>query len=338
MQRVSLIILCIFHVSVAFGQVGGQRSYDFMNIPYNPRVVGMGGLNVSTSFEDVNLVISNPALSSDSLSGMVSFNYLSYLADINVLSTVYQHDFGKSGHWFIGVNHVSYGNFESFDDTGISLGEFDAGETFVTVGRGHQLDNFSLGASLKLINSSIAGFSSTALAVDLGGAFIHPKGNFTAGLVFKNIGFVLSDYSESQNSQLPFDVQLGASLKPKHMPFRFTFTAYNLYKGDIAFFDPNSADQEEEPGTFDKVMRHFVVATELLLSKNVNFRLGYNHLIRQELKLEDKAAGAGLSFGLMFRIKAFEFAYSRGGYHAAGGSNSFSVTANTNLFLKRRNF
>ena len=338
MNKFWLTALCVCALTVSEGQIGGQRSYEFMNIPYTPRTVGMGGLNVSTAHEDINLVISNPALSSDSLSGLASFNYLSYFADIDVLSAVYQHDLGKLGHWFVGVNHIAYGSIESFDNTGVALGEFDAGETFITLGRSHRLDNFTLGASLKFISSALAGFNSTALATDIGGTFIHPNGQLTVGLVFKNIGWVLSDYTDNEDNELPFDIQIGTSFKPRYMPFRFTITAYNLYEGDIAYFDPAADDPEnEEPGTFDKVMRHFIVATELILSNNINLRVGYNHLIRQELSLEDTAAGAGFSYGLMFRIKAFEFSYSRGGYHAAGGSNSFAVTANTNLFLKRRN-
>ncbi len=337
MYRLSLVFFFIVLSAKVNGQIGGQRSFEFLNIPNTARTVGMGGLNVSTPYEDVNLVMSNPALSSDTLSGKASFNYLSYFADANVLSTAYQHDFGKAGHWFIGVNHIDYGDFESFDASGAPLGEVDASETAIAVGRSHTVNNFTLGGSLKFLSSSIAGFNSAALAVDIGGSFINPNRLITVGLVFKNIGFVLSDYSDTENSKLPFDIQLGATIKPQYMPFRFTFTGYNLYQGDIAYFDPdNSNGDEEEPGTGDKVLRHFTIATELILSKNFNLRAGYNHLVRQELKLEDTAAGAGFSFGLMFRVKAFEFAYSRGGYHAAGGSNSFTLAVDTNLLLKKR--
>lgn len=337
MWKYWLLLINTCFCAVSLGQVGGQRSYEFVNIPYTPRTVGLGGLNVSTPGEDVNLVISNPALSTDTLSGLVSFNYLSYFADAHSLATVYQHDFGKWGSWFIGVNHLNYGTFDGFDPTGAPLGEFDARETYVTLGRAHRIANFSMGGSIKFIQSNIAGFNSSAVALDIGGAFMHPTQQLSVGLVFKNIGFVISDYSGTDEGELPFDIQAGVTFKPRYMPFRFTFTGYNLSREDIAFFDPvNAPAGEEEPGTLDKLLRRFTVGTELILSKNFNLRAGYNHLVRQELKLEDTAQGAGFSFGLMFRVKAFEFAYSRGGYHAAGGSNNFSLTANTNMFLKRR--
>ncbi|GAA0890853.1 type IX secretion system protein PorQ [Fulvivirga kasyanovii] len=335
LKKIIAVVCLLVTCSIANAQVGGQRSYEFLNIPYSARVSGLGGVNVSLADVDINMAYNNPALTSDTLSGYLSFNYLSYFADIHSFSFIYQHDFGKYGAWFVGANHFDYGTIESFDDTGADLGELDAGETVIYLGRSHKAGNFTAGATLKFISSSITGYTSSAVAMDIGGVFMHPSRQLTAGLVFKNIGFVASEYTDSDAAKLPFDVQLGASFKPSHMPFRFSFTGYNLYQGDISYYDAAQMQAEDEPGTFDKIFRHIVVGAELLLTKNVNLRMGYNHLIRQELKLESTSGGAGFSFGLMFRVKAFEFAYSRGGYHAAGGSNNFTLTANTNLFFRK---
>lgn len=330
------VIFILFLPMVSMAQIGGQKTYEFLNIPVNPQLVGLGGVNVSLANEDINSAFSNPALNGDSLSGMASFSYLDYFADVSVVSTIYQHDFGKYGSWFMGVTHIGYGEIDSFDPTGAPLGTVDASETLVTLGRSHRIGAFNMGASLKFINSGIAGYTSNALALDLGGVFIHPKRQLSIGLVFKNIGIILSEYTEQSESELPFDLQTGITFKPKFMPFRFSLTGYNLSQGDISYFNSNDIDGPEEEGSFDNIFRHVNIGAELLLSKNLNLRFGYNHLVRQELRLEETAGGAGFSYGLMFRIKAFEFAYSRGGYHAAGGSNSFSVVANTNSFLKKR--
>lgn len=335
MPRIAFIILLFVSPLLVQGQIGGKRSFEFVNIPSNPRLAGLGGVNVSLANEDVNLAFSNPALNGDTLSGSASFSYLDYFADVSVLSTIYQHDFGKYGSWFFGVQHINFGDIESYDATGAAIGNFGNNETLLIIGRSHQIGVFTLGGSLKFMNSNISSFSSNALAIDIGGTFQHPNKQFTAGLTFKNVGFVLSEYTETSNTKLPFDIQLGMTFKPEHMPFRFSLTGYNLRQGDISYFDPNGIEILEDKGSLDNALRHLNIGAELLLGKNVNLRVGYNHLIKQELKLNDTNGGAGLSFGLMFRVKAFEFAYSRGGYHAAGGSNSFGVTANTNLFLKR---
>ncbi|ELR72744.1 hypothetical protein C900_01123 [Fulvivirga imtechensis AK7] len=320
---------------MVYGQSDGQRSFEFMNIPSSAKLMGLGGVNISQANEDLNLAYSNPALTSDTLSGMVSFNYLSYFANVGVASFIYQHSLGKYGPWHIGVHHVDYGEIDGYDDTGGDLGEFQAGETVVFLGKSHQVRHFTVGANLKFAYSGIAGYSSSALLMDLGGIFQHPNINFSAGLAIKNLGVILSDYSETSDSSLPFDVQVGMTFKPEHMPFRFSFTGHHLHQGDISYYDAGQSSGQEEPGKFDKIFRHIVVGAELLLTKNVNLRFGYNHLVRQELKLEEAAGGAGFSYGLMFRVKAFEFAYSRGGYHVAGGAHSFTLTANTNMFFRK---
>lgn len=335
MYRIAFTILLFTCPLLVLGQIGGKRSFEFVNIPSNPRLVGLGGVNVSLANEDINLAFSNPALNGDTLSGMVSFSYLDYFANVSVLSSIYQHDFGKYGSWFIGVQHINYGDIESFDATGAPVGSFSNNETLIIVGRSHKVGVFTLGGSLKFMNSNISSYSANALALDIGGVFQHPQKQLSAGLTFKNVGIILNEYTETSNTELPFDIQLGMTFKPEHMPFRFSLTGYNLRQGDISYFDPNNTEGLEDKGGLDNLLRHINIGAELLLGKNVNLRFGYNHLVKQELKLNNTNGGAGFSFGLMFRVKAFEFAYSRGGYHAAGGSNSFGVTANTNLFLKR---
>ena len=99
--------------------------------------------------------------------------------------------------------------------------------------------------------------------------------------------------------------------------------------------DNNPLGGSEEPGFGEEVFRRMVFGTELLISPNFQLRLGYNHLLRQELKLENAGGGAGLSFGFMFKVKRFEFAYSRALYHVAGGSNTFQLMINTSELIKR---
>jgi len=55
------------------------------------------------------------------------------------------------------------------------------------------------------------------------------------------------------------------------------------------------------------------------------------------LRMEETSGGAGFSTGLMFRIKAFELAYSRTFFHAAGGSNTFTMASDLGSFIKKKN-
>jgi hypothetical protein len=126
---------------------------------------------------------------------------------------------------------------------------------------------------------------------------------------------------------------VGFTFKPEHMPVRFSLSAYNL-TGEKNYFDPK--DGEPEPGTLDKVLRHFNFGAEILVHKNVNLMIGYNHLVHQELKLPEGGGGAGFSFGFSAMIKTFELVFSRGAYVAGNAGYAFTLSKDIDNMMKRR--
>lgn len=319
-------------------QVGGESTFDFLTVPGTARVTGTGGVNVSSGEGDVNMFLYNPALLTPEAAGYISANYVPYLAGIQYATLAYAHAFDSTSVWAMGLQYMGYGNFEGYDQTGAAAGEFGVSEFAITLGRSHTLGNFTLGVNLKLAAADIASYAATALLMDIGGRFRHPDKDVSIGLTLKNIGVLLGDFTPESESSLPFDVQLGATFKPEHMPFRFSVTAYNLSKGDIGYFDPAGGlgSNKEEPGTVDKIFRHLVFGMEILLNDNVNLRAGYNHLIRKELRLEQVSGGAGFSLGFMVKVKAFELAYSHAFYHVGGGANSITLSSHLGSLFKEK--
>jgi hypothetical protein len=328
-QKILFFLLTLTPAAV-LAQTAGKQSFQFLNVSNNARLSALGGVNVSLSDQDLNFFYSNPALVSDTLSRWASASYQFYVADIGQATFSYAHKFGKIGMVTMGVQHLSYGNIKGYDASGAETGDFKSGETALYVSKSHQVNNFRLGANLKAAFSNIAGYRASALLIDIGGTFIHPKKNFTVGLLMKNLGFLLSDYSETSKTKLPFDLQFGSTFKPEHMPLRVSLTAYNLAQSSVTFSDG------EKKGTFDKVLRRFNFATEILIHKNVELMVGYNYRVHQELKLSSGGGGAGISFGFLAKIKAVEFAFSRSGFVAGSAGYTFTVSANTGRFLTRR--
>ncbi|NJM25829.1 MAG: type IX secretion system protein PorQ [Bacteroidia bacterium] len=272
----------------ASAQTMRQRSYSFLELAPTARIGALGGVNVSLADRDVNFFMSNPALVGDTLSGWASAGYQFFLADIGQASAAYSHTFNKVGQLSLGVQHMGYGKLTGYDASGQEIGEFKSGETAIVIGKSHQVGAFRMGANLKFAFSSIAGFRSSAVMVDLGGVFIHPKQHFTVGMVVRNLGVVMSEYSASSATSLPVDLQLGATFKPEYMPMRFSVTAYSLLESTATYDDPTL--QNEPPGTLDKVLRRFNFAAEILLGKNVTAMVGYNFRVHQELKLDNGGA------------------------------------------------
>jgi hypothetical protein len=314
-----------------YAQPSANSSFDFLNIPNHARLAGLGGINVSLADRDVNFFMSNPALTSDSLDRFASASYQAYVARIGHASVVYQHPFSRLGSISFGIQHVDYGAIQGYDINGMETGEFSSGETALYISKSHQIGNFRMGATLKGAFSNLAGFRATALVADIGGLFVHPKQHLTVGLVIKNLGTVIADY-RAANSTVPFDVQVGATFKPEHMPVRFSLTGYNLTR-NVSYFNSNT--NEERPGVIKKILHHVNFGSEILVHRSVNILFGYNYLIHETLKLSTAGGGAGLSFGFSASIKAFEFTASRNGYVAGTGGYSFTVTSNINKILKR---
>ncbi len=317
-----------------WAQLGGQRSFDFLNVPGNARLAGLGGVNVSLTDKDVNFFFSNPALVSDSLAGYASAGYQFYVADIGQASFAYAHKFKTIGTISFGVQHMSYGEITGYDASGLEIGSFKSGETAIVISKSHQVANFRVGGNLKTVFSNIAGFHSSAVMLDLGGTFIHPTQELTIGLAFKNFGFALSEYSETSDTKVPFDVQVGATFKPEHMPLRFSLTAYNLASSGDAYDNPD--DEDVDPGSFDKIIGHINIGAEILFHRNVNVLVGYNFLKQQELKTEN-TGGSGFSIGAAIKVKAFDVVISRSSYSVGNGAYSFTVAANIqNMIFKKR--
>jgi hypothetical protein len=326
---------CLTIVSVnVFSQTGGRHTYEFLNVAPSARLAGLGGVNVSLADRDVSFFFANPALNGDTLIGHASVSYQFYVGDIGHAAIAYQPSFKKIGAVILGIQHMSYGAFRGYDQSGAELPEFHPQETALMAGKTHSVGAYTVGANLKAIFSNIAGYNSSALALDIGGVFKHPTQQLSFGLAIKNLGIILSDYSSSAKSSLPFDVQAGTTYKPEHMPIRFSVTAYNLTKHGLTY--RNAVIEDQRTPVVQRIFTHFNFGGELLLHKNVNILLGYNYLNHRAQKLDVGGKGAGLSIGFAAFIKTVDFTFSRIGYVAGKGSYSFSVSTNVNKLLKRQ--
>ena len=318
---------------VAFGQGADTHSFSFLKLPAHARLAGLGGVNVSLADRDINLFHSNPALAGDTLNGSASASYQFYVGDVGNALFTYADDFGKAGQIIAGIQHTNYGSIRGFDETGMESGEYEADETAVLVGRSHEIGHFRLGAALKGVFSNIAGYRATALLVDLGGIFRHPSKDLTVALVLKNMGFVLSDYTDGDPGTVPFDVQVGITFKPEHMPLRFSFTGYELLQRDLLSAVNGIGDR---PSSLQKVFSHINMGAEILFHRNVNALVGYNFLLHQALRSETGGLGGGICVGFSLMVRPVEFVFSRNSYTVGNAGYAFTLLTNMNQLLSKK--
>jgi hypothetical protein len=342
-KKVLVLIILNFTTGLVYGQIGGKRTFEFLETPNHAKVGGLGTVNVSAG-EDLNMVNQNPALLLPEMDGDISLTISPYLAGIFNTQLNYARNFEEAGIFNLGVYFQSFGQFDGYDNTGNAEGSFSASNYNISLSHSKKQGIFNYGATLKLAGSQLPGNQQSALLLDLGGVYSHPEQDLNIGLVIKNAGFYLKK-NPDEDRPLPFDIQLGGTFKPEFMPFRFSLTANRLYQYDLSYFEPideattNNAFievTENAPSTFDKIFQHITVGTEILLGKSINIRAGYNHLLRQSLRGEQVAGAGGFTFGLLINTKKLNLAYSNAIYQVGGSAHFITLGTNFNHFIKKK--
>ena len=326
--------ILILNPVIGLAQLGGEFGHQSLHISSNPRSAALGGAaTISLSDGDISQFFMNPATLDSVRAGDIFFHLNPYFADAFVYSIGYAFHVKGLDNFAVGLQYLNFGSFDLTDATGRELGSFNAADYGLFISKAHQVGPITLGATLKFFHSMIDIYSSHLLAVDLGGVFrLNP--NWTFAMVFENMGVTLTDYSNNSDSSLPFDVKLGTSFKPKYMPVRFTITSNNLVGTNLMRPVEEDGRSNETINTINKALKRINFGIELLLSKNFHFLAGYNHKRRQELTLDEAGGGAGLSYGIMLKIKRFQMRFSRAAYHAAGGTSFISIQTNVKDFKK----
>jgi hypothetical protein len=335
------MVLLSFLISLPAGaQIGGKRTFSFLALPTHSKVAALGGTHITGTDPEASLMLANPALLHADQHHHVTFSFTDYVADVSHNTLTYVLAPRQKGRWGLGLSYLHYGDFTQRDAAGQEEGKFSAADYALSLTHATTIDHFTLGASVKLAVSAIAEYKAVALLTDVGGIFKHPEKDLTLGLALKNIGYELRSFTGQEREPTPFDVQIGVTYKPEHMPFRFSITAHHLQQPDIVYLDTTGHARNNKflkKALGDQIARHFVLGGELLLTKNLNLRVGYNHLRRKELRLENAPGTAGFSMGLLLRIKGFQLDYARAFYHQAGASNFFTVGTDLGRFFKKKN-
>lgn len=329
-----LRFLLLFVSVLTFAQ-DGTRVYEFVNITTSPRQAALGGNANSMWDSDPNMSYWNPAMVSEQSHGQVALNYVSYLAGVGfgTVSGVYQYD--DDEFFTIHGQYVDYGDFRGFDEFDVETGSFKARDVAISLGYAINLsDFFTVGASVKYINSTIETYNSHALAADLGIVFHDIDYNTNVSLAIRNLGFQLETYAGTQE-KMPLQINLGVSHRLEHVPLELSVNFHDLQKFDIS----RPTDENGMKTKFGrKFIDHVSIGGELFPGQGFNLRLGYNFKRGNELKIDDHRSFAGLTYGFGFRINAFRFDFAHANYYEGANSNHFGLIINLDRLIQGRNY
>ncbi len=334
-----ILIVCIENIIV--GQVGGSSTYEFLNLTNSARAAALGGRPIALNDDDLNLVFINPGLLSEQMHKNLALNYNSYYAGIGFGYAAYAFQGPKTGTIAVGCQYVNYGSFLEADQLGNLYSQFYARDLVLNGMYSKNLDSsFRIGVTLKAIYSKYERYISYGLATDIGILYHSQEHLFSAALVIRNLGTQVKTYTSNTYEKLPFEIELGVSKKLKYAPFRFNFTAHNLQRYDMLYDSELSLVNFNEEKTksekfFDNFFRHMIGSIEFLPSKTMYLAAGFNYQRRMEMGLVDAHGLTGFSFGAGIRTQKFSFSYGQSIYHAAGGTQQFSVVLNLGRIMNK---
>ena len=337
MQK-KLLILYLFSVcTVSYSQIGGKYIYQFLNLVTSPRQAALGGKTITIYDDDVNQAHFNPATINPEMDNHLAINYGSYFGEVTYGTASYAYTYDRHLQTFqVGINYVNYGKFEGYDENGQATSQFTGSETALSFGYSYNVPstNLFVGASGKLISSTLESYNSIGGAVDLGAIYIDEANDVNWALVVRNIGTQFTTYN-GLSEKLPLEIMAGVSQELENVPIRWHLTLDNMQQWNISFSNPNQAQTsldgstiEKKTSIFGNALRHTVFGVELFPKKSFNLRLGYNFRRAEELKILDQRNFSGISvgFGLKFNKIKFNYSYSR--YTLAGNTSLFGLTIN----------
>lgn len=346
MTRMKLLNSVLFlFITVSVGaQTGGLNSFPLLDLTFNARAAGLGNEFITAKDKDINLGIANPSLYNEGMHKQLSVNQALMAGGINYGQVAYGHKL-KKGLLGTSIRYVNYGEFTRTDIAGTAIGVFNPFECIIGAGYGQQLNpRISVGANLNLIYSQLENYNSFGASLDLAGTYTTKKENLLVTAMVKNAGVQFDSYYGDSRSPLPTDFQLGTSYKLSHAPFRFSILAHHLNKWDLTYTDPNLKPEIDAltgdtipvkyAGFGEKLARHFTYSMEILVSKNIHLRTGFDYQRRQELKLDSRPGIAGFTFGLGLYFKKFSLDYGFSVFSRAGFNNMLTLSTDLSKWRK----
>ncbi|PQJ11593.1 hypothetical protein CJD36_007295 [Flavipsychrobacter stenotrophus] len=346
-MKYALLFAGLLSCGLATAQVvGGQSSFEYLNLSNSPHVSALGGISVANPENDISLALQNPAMMRPGLHNQLGLNYNSFYGDIKVMNLQYGYYAPKTQtSFFGGVQYLNYGAFSNTDDLGNVYGDFHAVDYSITLGASRSyLQHWRYGAAVKYASSALYDAKASAVLMDVGINYYDTASLVDFGIVAKNMGGTIKKYNPNNPAEpLPFDLQLGISKRFKHLPLRVYTTLHHLYEWDVQYNNPSdnvgtgllgSNDTASSKGSFgEKLFRHFIFGAELSLGKRLMVTVSYNDLRRREMVIKTKTGSAGFAFGVALNLNKFQVHYGRSYYHIAGAYNEIGINFALNKLM-----
>lgn len=305
-MKKTLFIIILTVMAATTKAQDSRTGYNFLRLPVSAHAAALGGDNISIIEDDESMIFNNPALLSSVSDKTINLNYMNYMSGANTASASFNRIIKERASVAASAQFIDYGKMKETDENNIQTGEFSAKDISIAGYFSYMLtDRLAGGITAKFITSYIGDYNSIAMGVDLGLNYYDPEKEWSVSLVAKNLGGQMKAYDD-QYDRMPIDIQLGASKRFAHMPFRISATLVDLNHLDYKFIN------------------HLVAGVDIIISPTIWVGAGYNFRRANEMKITEtdgeSSHGAGLSFGAGINLERLKLNLAYGKYHVSSSS------------------
>lgn len=333
-----LVIVMSLSTSLITVAQDGSTAYNFLNITSSSHIYGLGGINISTVEEDLNITDQNPALLGPEMDMQIGLSYMRYVGSSNFAGAKFAKKAHEHGAWGIGINYLGYGEMKYTDITGNINGTFSVKDIAFNALYSHDIsDRLRGGINVKFLYSAYDEFSAMALATDLGINYYDAEKDLSLSFVVANLGGQIKRFNEAYD-RLPIDVRLGWSQSFGSLPIRFSITAWNLTKWNLPYYETGDGTTNEEP-TLKKsfssnLFRHLIFAADFIPSERFHLGLGYNYKTRTDMSTYSRNILSGFSICAGINVKKFGIDVAFAQPHISGTTFMVNLKANLSEFIR----
>lgn len=337
MKRIISALATLLAGTVVAVAADSSPAYNFLNIAQSTTAYGLGGINISSIDDDVNMIDANPALLGPEMEKAIGINYMYYIGKSNFAGAKFANRATDRSAWAVGVQYFGYGSIAGYDENGVPIGDFSPKDMALSGFYSHDIAGYWRGGvALKFLYSSYDSYSAIALATDLGINYFNPEKDLSFSFVIANLGGQVKRFTDSYD-RLPFDLRMGVTTALGSLPFRLSITATNLTKWNLPYWDAGDGSESSEmvkkDGFMSNLFRHLVFGLDFVPSDKFHIGLGYNYKTRTDMATYSRSFLSGFSACAGLRVGKFGVGVAFAKPHSGATTFMVNLTTSINDFI-----
>ena len=319
-MKFKILTLLLLTPFLHLGAQEATSAYNVLRLPTSSHVAALGGVNNSLIDDVPTAGWNNPALYTNVSNNSLGLNFMTYASGSKWMGAQYVRALGERHTLAVHGQMMNYGSVDETDEQGHVTGTCKANDFTIGAGYSYLLsDRWTGGANVKMLVSSLAGYTAMALAVDVGVNFYDADRDLSISASMQQVGVQLKAYESGKRAHLPFELNLGMSKGLDHLPIRFHITLQDITRWNTKYYALPD-DDSKKPSFTRLALNHLVLGLDILPTHNTYIAVGYNFRRAYELKASGSGHMAGLTAGAGIAVKRFKFGLSYARYHQANHS------------------